>query len=376
MELRQDETIRVLCDGKEAFPAILSCIRNAKHSIEINMFIWRGDEIGNVIAREVLSAANRGVKVTIVKDRYGITCEYSEEDQTSLFHETPTAYERATIHILEWLYNRDLFGKEHTGRKDPLAVQLCTHPNITVHCRETRKDHSKFYVFDDRTLIFGGINIEDKENGKDRAGRAYRDFMVQLDGEEYVTAFRNYRRSHVPCDWLAGNNKQASFFDVKESYLNLIQSAEKELTILMAYFSPLLEFVEAIEGALDRGVRTRILIPARANFMDAVNHQTCRILYQYANAHNRDLTVYLSPDMTHTKYLMNEQVINLGSCNITKNAFQELDEMNYIHPNDDSAYAVRARMHAEAILAEARQVKEEQDLAVNRIMLGLEQMVM
>ena len=41
-----------------------------------------------------------------------------------------------------------------------------------------KADHSKYYIIDD-TLILGGINIEDKENGSDRQGREYQDYMIK-----------------------------------------------------------------------------------------------------------------------------------------------------------------------------------------------------
>ena len=49
--------IHLLRDGREAFPEILTCIKQASKSIVINMFIWRGDQIGSAIAEAVLEAA-------------------------------------------------------------------------------------------------------------------------------------------------------------------------------------------------------------------------------------------------------------------------------------------------------------------------------
>ena len=68
----------LLVDGKNAFPEIIRCIRKAHESIFINMFIWRNDTIGCTLAHELLAAADRGVKVTISKDRYGVICETCE----------------------------------------------------------------------------------------------------------------------------------------------------------------------------------------------------------------------------------------------------------------------------------------------------------
>ena len=71
--------LTLLVDGREAFPEILRCISAAERSIRINMFIWRDDEIGNAIAAELLSAAERGVRVDITVDRYGVVLEKAEE---------------------------------------------------------------------------------------------------------------------------------------------------------------------------------------------------------------------------------------------------------------------------------------------------------
>ena len=82
----EKETMTLLVNGKNAFPEIIRCIENAQISIEINMFIWRDDEIGNRMANAVLSAADRGVKVCISVDRYGVVLEKSEESKKSFFH--------------------------------------------------------------------------------------------------------------------------------------------------------------------------------------------------------------------------------------------------------------------------------------------------
>ena len=56
-------------DGAEpTFRRISSRLKAAKRSVEIRMFLWRSDAVGNAIARDVLDAAGRGVKIRIHKD--------------------------------------------------------------------------------------------------------------------------------------------------------------------------------------------------------------------------------------------------------------------------------------------------------------------
>src|SRR3989339_2251840 len=72
------DKVDLLVDGKEAFQRIIENIRTAK-TIYINIFLWRDDKTGNEVARELLKAADRGAKITIVKDAVGGVFEYAEK---------------------------------------------------------------------------------------------------------------------------------------------------------------------------------------------------------------------------------------------------------------------------------------------------------
>ena len=80
--------------------------------------------------------------------------------------------------------------------------------------------------------------------------------------------------------------------------------------------------------------------------------------------------------MTHTKFLMSEKMICLGSCNITRNAFDTLDEMNVVYPNDNSRFAKRANEQANDIIAGAKRVISIRELAYHHGRAMLERTVM
>ena len=46
-------------------------------------------------------------------------------------------------------------------RPSPLADALLAHQNVKVIRHEKRFDHAKLYVFDDETVILGGMGIGD-----------------------------------------------------------------------------------------------------------------------------------------------------------------------------------------------------------------------
>jgi len=357
---------RLLTDGREAFPEILRRIREAKRTIAINIFIWRDDGIGNRIAAELLRAADRGVKISIVKDRYGIVCELCEEGRRSFFHPHPTAAERVKIALLVLLYNRDLCGCMPKQKRCALAERLRHHPNVTVCADQNRYDHSKYYVFDDEILIFGGINIEDKENGQDRQGRRYRDYMVEICGREAVARF--LQKQAVPTNdggvFAVNRKRPVRIFEIESRYLALIDGAQQSLTVLMAYFSPQPRFLQAVAAACARGVCVRIVVPKSANFTDDTNKRTLTAL---SRIRKNPPALYLSDRMLHAKLLMSEREISLGSCNITKKAFCQLDELNGFFPNDGGPFARAVCESVEETVRSAHRVRQRAQLRHSRL---------
>ncbi|MBE6910446.1 MAG: phosphatidylserine/phosphatidylglycerophosphate/cardiolipin synthase family protein [Ruminococcaceae bacterium] len=368
------EEPRLLVDGAEAFPEIIRRIRASERSVYVNMFIWRDDAIGGALARELLRSAERGVRVGIVKDRYGALCEYAEEGQRSFFHPNLCPAERVSIWTLELLYGSDLLFRERTGQENALCRALRAHPNVTVSADKFRRDHSKFWVFDDEILILGGVNVEDKENGADRAGRRYRDYMVELRGADAVRRFWERREAAGPDadDLFAFNRKEPRrCFELKNRYLRLIGGAEHELTILMAYFAPDREITDAIRRAAARGAAVRLVMPARANFTDAGNKRVLRSLLGCPG-----VALHLTDRMLHAKLLMSEREITIGSCNISKKAFRQLDELNVFLPNDDGTFARAVRASVEETVALSHPVTDASALRYSRAVAALESLLM
>ena len=362
------ENRELIIDGKNAFPVLFEEIAKAQKSILIRMFIWRNDEIGKEMAKRILDAADRGVRVTIVKDRYGFTCEYMEEDLTSMFHPHLSWKEMIRVKSLELMYHPENIGKERFHQENSLRVRILTHPNIDVKSDALLYDHTKLYLFDERVMIFGGVNIEDKENGTDREGRAYHDFMIRLEGEAYVQLYHRRIKGDLSeeSEMFSVNSREGiAVYEMEGRFLELIRGAEKELTILMAYFSPVKEIMDALKDALKRGVSLRIMIPEHANVADDINRKTMSLLFQYAKEQGCDLSIYLHPGMPHTKLLMSEKKITIGSCNITRNAFHELCELNYFTDNDDTPFAGAVRTCVEERLGECVKVRDIKELSCN-----------
>lgn len=373
--------LELLEGGRNAFPEIIRQIRAAEHEITVHMFIWREDRIGTEIAREITAAADRGVKVTIEKDRYAVTLEYAEESQRSLCHR-PDLRDRFNISVLEFFYNRELTGKRLRTSRSSLYKRLKEHPGIVMLDGVRTYDHSKYYIFDRKVMILGGINIEDKEYYSDMKGRLYHDYMIKISDPGKVAEFLEKRKDpRKKSDLFRANMKKpVSCFELKSSYMEMIDSAERELCIMMAYFAPDKDILPAIERALHRAVRVRILIPKNANFMDDMNKLAVSKLLGYSKTHrggySGELEIFMTERMLHSKLLMNERRIMIGSCNINRKSFTILDELAVAADNDDSPFAAEIRSSVREAFQNAEAVSSRGRISYDPVLAAIETAVM
>lgn len=362
--------MKLLVDGKEAFPEIIELIRKTKKSIYINMFIWRNDDIGRKMAAELIAAADRGVVISVSKDRYGAVLEYCEECKSSFFHRRPTGFELLSSYVLELFYGLGIERPANISEaEDELYKAFVNHPNIQLEDTKNKYDHSKYYIFDDETVVLGGINIEDKEVTLDRLGQSYHDYMVEVTEKPLVEEFTNMI---LPKEHFKVNRKEPTrHFEMRDSYLKIINESEESLTILMAYISTLPDFMEALYKAAERGVKVSIIIPKRANFQDNLNKKCIRELIKKSGG---AIKAYLYPNMLHAKLLMSENTISVGSCNITKKAFKTLDELNLTIENDGSDFAEAVGDSVRKSLNESEVFTE--NVKYNALVAALESIIM
>ena len=379
--MKKETNLELLEGGRNAFPEIIRQIRAAEHEITVHMFLWREDRIGTEIAREIIAAADRGVKVTIEKDKYAVTLEYAEESQRSLCHR-PDLKDRFNIFMLALIYNTELAGKRLRTSRSSLYTQMKEHPGIVIMDDVRTYDHSKYYIFDRKVMMLGGINIEDKEYYSDLKGRLYHDYMIKISDPGMVEQFLEKRKEpQKKSDLFRANMKKpVSCFELKSSYMELIDGAERELWIMMAYFAPDKDILSAIKCALHRAVHVRILIPQSANYMDDMNKLAVSKLLAYSRSHSGDcsgrLEIYMTESMLHSKLLMNEHRIIIGSCNINRKSFTKLDELAVAVDNDDSPFAAEVRSSLNEAFQSAECVSTQSRIRYNPVLAAIETAVM
>jgi phosphatidylserine/phosphatidylglycerophosphate/cardiolipin synthase-like enzyme len=131
--------------GEEALLLRLHLIRAARNSIELQNFILRRDDSGELILNELLRAARRGVKVRLLLDQM-----FSFSDAEYLVQLT-MAHENFEIRF----YNPSFYKAEMAKHDWVSAVACCFR-------RFNQRMHNKLFVADDLVGVVGGRNMADR----------------------------------------------------------------------------------------------------------------------------------------------------------------------------------------------------------------------
>ncbi len=375
-----NEEIILYNGGKEAFPRIIEQIEKAEKSIVITMFVWREDKIGNQIAEKLLEAANRGVNIHIIKDKLGMVFELAEENKKSLFHNEFDFILMIKAMFIDRFYPMEGKSKYHKQTKSPIYQQLIHNENIKTDKDNVRNDHSKYYIFDESTLITGGMNIEDKSIYTDVEGKEYIDFMVELNGRNYVEKFYdkinyvNWQNQEAGIEFIVNlKNNIKSNFEIKDKILELLSSAQKSVTLLMAYIGEK-EVTDKIIEIANKGIEITILLPEKANLQNDLNMKTLKKLMKETD---NKINAYLSKKMVHAKMIIiDEKIVTLGSANINKNGMTKLSELNVLLDKSNyRGFDEKLKTSLEENFKDAAKVTNTDTIKYNPIRALIEQII-
>ncbi|HAT23509.1 MAG TPA: cardiolipin synthase ClsB, partial [Pantoea septica] len=150
-EWREGNSLRLLENGEEFFPRVFGAIQRAERSVMLETFILFEDEVGNALHRELLAAAQRGVKIEVMVDGYG-SPDLSDKFVNSL-----------TAEGVRFIYY------------DPRPLVMGMRTNVF------RRLHRKIVVVDDVISFVGGINFS-AEHNTSYGPEAKQDYAVEVKG--------------------------------------------------------------------------------------------------------------------------------------------------------------------------------------------------
>lgn len=291
-------------DGAEALEALLALLDEATRQIDIEMFIFRPDDVGQRVAATLRRAAQRGVSVRVLVDGLG-----------------NLAWRRQTRCLL-------LYAGVELRWFSPMRLRL--HPQFG---RSNLRNHRKLVIVDARTVWSGGRNLAAEYFLDMPQEPAWHDLSFRFDGDLVEDACRSFAR-----DWaLAGgpvatvsarssvsvpgtlpaqllpSGPDRSEDTAHALYLAACYRSDTRIWLATPYFVPDDALQVALVQAARRGVDVRLLLPGRSNhhLADIARERSLRELAASG------VRIQMIGQMLHAKLaVFDATIVSCGSLNL------------------------------------------------------------
>ncbi|MDD4891316.1 MAG: cardiolipin synthase [Phycisphaerae bacterium] len=255
--------LRLLINGNEAYSAMLAAILSARQSVDVEMYIWRADAIGQRFADLLKAKAREGVRVRILYDSFG-----------SL--NTPRTFWRdlqsAGVAVEE-------FNPVARWRRRNPAT-FCNRLRLLNH-----RDHRKILVIDGQIGFTGGLNIGDEYVGDAADPHHWRDTCIEIRGPAVARLAMLFERQWhratgakrltlptppqpppVGHQWaIVLDSRPLRTNHIQRAIVAAVRRARRQIEVTMAYFSPPPRLARALRRAARRGVEVTILLPSQSD---------------------------------------------------------------------------------------------------------------
>jgi cardiolipin synthase len=246
-------------DGVKAYNILMDQIESARESILISTYVLRSDPTGKNILSALTRKASQGVQVKLLIDCIG---------------SLPLYFCRKPLRNLR-----------RAGGQVAFYMPLLTRPfQNYINLR----NHRKIFIFDDRTVLSGGMNISREYMGPSPYDQRWEDILFFLQGpavfhyREIFTEDWNYTAEETLTmpDFLPDATGEATLQVVPsgpdiqsdalyEALLFAVFSAQERIWIVTPYFVPDKSLMQALVIASHRGVDVRLITPAASNHLIA-----------------------------------------------------------------------------------------------------------
>jgi cardiolipin synthase len=305
----------VLTNGDQIFPAMLSAIDAARRRISFETYIYDAGEIAGKFTASLERAAGRGVLVNLVIDSVGAS---------SMEREHMDRLRKAGCHIAE--FNTPTW----------YSIEEVNY-----------RTHRKILVIDGEVAFAGGAGVADHWMGNADSKDHWRDTHVRIRGpivrmiegafyENFLEADGPYAPVLDPAPAPAGDDGQALVVrsspsggssDLKKLYLLSLASAKRSIEVATPYFVTDESTMWALEDAVKRGVKIRILLEGDITDAMPVKYAS-RHAYERLLEQGIELYEY-QPTMMHAKVLVVDGIWSMfGSANFDNRSLELNDELN------------------------------------------------
>ncbi len=348
--------VRLLLNGETKFPAVIQALKEARHHIHMEYYIFEDDEIGNEIKNILIQKAKEGVQVRFIYDDLG---------SRSIRKQFIRDLTEAGVEVFP--FYKILF--------------------LAFSNRTNYRNHRKIIVIDGCTGFVGGINVSDRYiNGSDLKKLFWRDTHVQINGPGIF-----YLQYLFICDWnfcanqqlpieqdyfpqnrkklgdayvqIAASGPDSDSPTIMYSLLETIIAAKEELLITSPYFIPGQSILDALCVSALSGVKVKLLAPrisdsalvnaaAKSYYADILDAGVEIFLYKKGFVHAKtvvadgELAIVGSANMDHRSFELNFEVNSViydaAIAKQLRTAFFE--DVKEADPIDPAVWAKRSKL--------------------------------
>lgn len=312
-----DNSVEFFTDGKSKFEALKRDLRAARHSINIQYYIFQDDHIGREICDILIERRRAGVEVRVIYDHVG-----SFSTRTRFFKEM-----------------------QREGIRAYPFFKVSFPPFGT---RINWRNHRKICIIDGSIGYIGGMNIADRyiDGGKfpvwrdthlrltGPVVRALRysfaidwNFMGQPlleDDSEYI---RNVETGAPKAGMqLITSGPTSQWSNIAYMFHKAIANAKRRIYIQTPYFLPTEGLFKALQVAALAHVDVRIMIPRRSD-SKMLTYASCSYI---AESLKSGIKIYFyEAGMLHSKaMIIDDEISSVGSTNFDFRSFEHNFEAN------------------------------------------------
>lgn len=300
----------VLSDGYAYFSTLINDIHHAKHTIDLEVYRFAKDDLGQKIASALIAASSRGVAVRLLVDGVGSPLmaggfvrrlELAGID-VRVYHPLPWGF---------WQWKQFKVSKSFFGK-------LC-HAMMNMNSR----NHRKMSIIDGHILYIGSYNVHQCHLPSTSGGHQWRDTAIRMKGtdtSDALSAFDNawdhgfFAQDSVSNQGhLRFNNTRSKRRRNYKSLLKNIARAQNRIWITNAYFVPDRFLMKKLSDAAAQGIDVRILLPKKSDV--AVMPFASMMFYEQLIKKGVRIFEYL-PSMLHAKSLIIDEIVLIGTSNL------------------------------------------------------------
>ncbi len=334
---RDGNRVELLENGDEFYPRVFNDIEAARHEVFLETFILREDRVGHELARVLMGAAERGVRVEVTVDAWG---------SMDLGHCFVDTLVRAGVCF-------HLFEKRR--------------PRWLLRVSWFRRLHRKLVVVDGAVGFVGGINFSE-DHLMDSGPQAKRDFAVRVEGpvvrDMLALARQAVAGAHtdgraaggvpIPEDaqavsrgdmralFIVRDNRRGFRTSIEKHYRAAIRQARRQVIIANAYFFPGHLLLREIRHAARRGVDVCLIMQAEPDLKIARFAE--RLLYDYLLEGGVRLMEFRDGQYHGKLALIDDDWVTVGSSNLDPLSLWFNLEANVVVRNEGFNRTVRGRL--------------------------------